>query len=205
MRKSPGVSVNPKTSIHIILGPMKSEKSLEAIRQTKRYQVVYGKESAIFVNPKIDIRASNGIAKSRGGNEIECTICDDLSEIEALESFQKAKLVTLDEAQFFSDLFKFIMKHCDKKSFIITSLDSDWKQEKFGQVWSLIPYATVEKLTGFCELCRDGTPSVCTIAVGPMEGQISVDTTEGTQYLAACLQHRTSEATKEEFRKRQTE
>jgi thymidine kinase len=184
---------------------MRSEKSLEAIRQTKRYQVLYGKESTIFVNPRIDIRTSDGIAKSRGGNEMECIVCDKLSEIEGSDLFQKAKLVTLDEAQFFPDLFNFVMKHCDKKSFIVTSLDGDWKQEQFGQVWSLIPYATMEKLTGFCELCRDGTPSVCTIAVGPMTGQVSVDEAEGTQYLAACLQHRTSEAVKDEFRRRQTE
>jgi thymidine kinase len=209
MRKSPGV-VRPsdfdkkiKTTIHIIIGAMKSDKSLEAIRRAKRYQVLDGDDSVLFVNPEIDIRSSDGVAKSRAGNEIQCIQCKELKELEGTRSFDIAQTIILDEAQFFTDLFEHVMRHCDKKSYVIASLDGDWKQEQFGQIWSLIPYASLEKTQGFCEICRDGTLSVCTVPTQEMNGQVAVDGEKGTLYLAACLQHRTPESVKQAFRDKQ--
>src|SRR4030042_3610010 len=139
---------------------MKSGKSEEGIRRAKRYQRFC---KVLFVSPEIDFRSRDGIVTSRSGLRFDTTIVSKLADLENHEEFQLAKVIILDEAQFFPDLFDHVIKWCDNKSYIVSSLDGDYKQEKFGQVWNLIPYADqVTKLTALCDLCEDGTARVCT-------------------------------------------
>ena len=42
------------------------------------------------------------------------------------------------------------------KSVFLYGLDADYKQDKLGQMWDLIPYATtMKKLTGKCAKCEN--------------------------------------------------
>jgi thymidine kinase len=114
-----------------------------------------------------------------------------------MEIFGQAKVVVLDEAQFYPDLKEFVCEFRNEKTFIVSSLDGDYKQDKFGQVWDLIPYAQhVEKLLALCEFCRDGTVAVSTITTHALDGQVHVvgiDDAPSKEnvdtFVPVCLEH----------------
>ena len=56
---------------------------------------------------------------------------------------------------------------------IICALDSDYKREKFGQIWELIPHAHyINKLYGICNNCVN--TSIFTHRVTPDKKQVIV-------------------------------
>lgn len=182
--------------LHVILGPMKAEKSSEAIRIANKYKRYY---KVIYVDSKINTRnkvfdkqGRQGLVKSRSGMEIDCIIVQFLHELEQDPKFKEAHLVVIDEAQFFDDLYDHVTKWCNQKSYIVVSLDGDYKQQLFGQACNLIPIADeITKLTAFCEICCDGTPAVCTIRTTDDESTVvDVDSAEGDKYMVVCRKHR---------------
>lgn len=178
--------MKPKT-LDIYLGPMKSEKTLEAARNANRWGI-FGK--AVFLNPQIDARSRNGLANSRSGIKSKCLVIEKLEDAETMQEFIDASLVVIDEAQFFVDLVEHVRKHRKEKSYIVVSLDGDYKQEKFGNVWDLIPICdNITKLKALCQICKDGTEAICTIATKPMNGQVRIAEADGDEYLSVCINH----------------
>ena len=178
--------------VRIILGPMKAEKSTCAVRLARKYGHFC---NVLLVNSTVDTRSADEFIVTHSGEHTKCTKVGKLSELEELETFKEAQLVVIDEGQFFGDLKEHVFKFCDVKSYVVASLDADAKQEKFGQVWDLIPIAKyIEKLHGLCEICKDGTPSICSIKLGGFDKQISVDDFQASdsspKYLTVCLKHR---------------
>ena len=173
------------------MGPMKAEKSTSAVRIARKFGHFC---NVLLVNSAIDQRHKGDFVVMHSGSHSECVKVSKLSELEDSEQFQKAQLVVIDEGQFFSDLKEHVIKHRNSKSYVVASLDSDAKQNKFGQIWDLIPYATsIEKLHALCEVCRDGTSAICTIRIGHFNKQISVDNLDGDplgpKYMSVCIKH----------------
>ena len=179
------------TKLTIIFGPMKSEKSTAVIRLARKYGKYY---NVIVVSPIINIRTSDGLSKSRNGISIECINVKRLKDLSDNNRFLEADIVVIDEAQFFENLDTFVKKWLTQKNFVISSLDADAKQEKFGHVWNLIPFATkVKKLCALCELCQNGNRAVATI-INPKykdqrQDQISVVDGNSDYYLPVCFAH----------------
>lgn len=176
--------------LRIILGPMKAEKSTSAIRISRKFSHFC---SVLLVNSAVDTRDEDEFIKTHAGEGAKCIKVHALAELEDRDDFKDAQIVIIDEAQFFPDLTKHVTVWCDRKSYVVASLDGDAKQEKFGQVWELIPYCDyIEKLHALCEVCKDGTPAVCTIHIGEFNKQVSIDNMDGkSKYVAVCRQHRT--------------
>jgi thymidine kinase len=173
-----------RPTITLYMGPMKAAKTARAVQDAQKYALFC---KVIYVNPKVDIRSSDGVVRSRSGLNMECVTVERLYELLSLPAFKEASVVVLDEAQFFPDLKDFVVEHYDSKSFIVASLDGDYKQGKFGQVWDLIPYARhIEKLLALCELCMNGNPAVCTITRTPLEGQVNVVGTTESVFIPVC-------------------
>lgn len=174
------------------MGPMKAEKTTRAIQIAQKYSLFC---KVLYVNPKVDIRSSDGTVKSRNGLNSTCVGVVALGDLFQCEAYSSSDVIVLDEAQFYPDLKEFVLSQKDKKTFIISSLDGDYKQEKFGYVWDLIPYADhVEKLLALCEVCRDGTPAICTITTEPLDGQVHVVGTGKESepkdfFIPVCLEH----------------
>lgn len=65
------------------------------------------------------------------------------------------EIIGIDESNFFEDLKLFVIKELkNNKNLKVVGLDGDYKQEKFGQLLDIIPYANkITKLTSLCELC----------------------------------------------------
>lgn len=178
------------TFVAIFMGPMKSGKSLQLAIFASKYG---GSMKILAVKPKIDTTTNENEIASRAGLNVKCITIEHLSDLESLKEFLEAEIILIDECQFFSDLKSHVLKWRLEKSYVLGSLDADDKQEQFGQVWSLIPYARkVKKLTAICEFCNDGTISVASIALGQKGSQIEIDDRNNSQYRSVCERHITN-------------
>ena len=176
---------NPRS--HLYVGPMKSGKSAHLIAHAQKYGVFC---SVYVIKPKIDTTASKEEIASRIGTKVKCVALNELSECHEDPAFLTATVCVIDEAQFFPDLLQHVMLWSPKKNHIIAALDADSEQKKFGQVWDIIPYVhEVAKLCALCEMCKDGTEAIATIAKGEKTSQIQIDDREKTVYKSVCHYH----------------
>ena len=95
-----------------------------------------------------------------------------------------AKYIFINECQFFIDLKYYVLEQLKKdKTICIYGLDADYKQEKFGQVWDLIPYATnIEKINGTCKYCNNLSIVSCRITNNDCQYL-----PDASQYVPLCL------------------
>ena len=70
--------------------------------------------------------------------------------------YQKYHVIGIDEGQFFTDLYQFVMQAVERdgKHLLVVGLDGDSFKHKFGQILDIIPLCDkVEKLSATCQLC----------------------------------------------------
>lgn len=141
--------------VEIIIGPMFSGKTSRLISECKKYRDKNIK--TILISSKIDTRDDNSVI-THDGNKFEAIKTNKLNSIIDNEEFQHAEVVCIDEAQFFDDLYNFILniEHM-KKLIIISGLDADSDRKKFGQIIDCIPLCNkIEKLEAQCMLSNNG-------------------------------------------------
>ena len=74
-------------------------------------------------------------------------------------NYKSAKVVLINEAQFFPDLYESVLKmlSSNKKVYIV-GLDGDFEKNKFGEILDLIPHCDkVQKLNSLW-FCKTGEP-----------------------------------------------
>ena len=137
-------------SVHIILGCMYSGKSTELRRRISRYEAVG--IPTLTVTSTLDTRGTLG-EKLR-------TRVKFLRELLGTPELRAAKVVGIDEAQFFPDLLDFVREMEHEKTLILAGLDGDSNREPFGQILLCIPLCdSVVKLTA---LDTDGSEAIFT-------------------------------------------
>ena len=124
------------TRIEIILGCMYSGKSTELLRLTKRYQAI-GK-NILLINHTNDIRTGNSVKTHRNETEnaLKITNLMDMFSISNQKTaIIKADVIGIDDAQFFGDLYEFVLAiEQFGKTIIISGLDGDSDRKPFGQI-----------------------------------------------------------------------
>jgi len=143
-------------SLEIIMGPMFSGKTEMLIERHNKQLDCLSIEQIIAFNYFKDTRYGDNIISSHNGKQIPSINIQTLSEIFNYNKFEKKTHIFINEAQFFPDLKDTVIKLVEQhnRHVIICGLDSDFKREKFGQIWDLIPYADkVTKLYGKCNNC----------------------------------------------------
>lgn len=156
-------------SLEILIGPMWASKSTELIKKIKQYKVI-GK-TILVVNHSFDNRNLNSENSQNLENSIPkqqiCThdnvpypavMCSNLETI--LPISYDYDVILIDEAQFFDDLYKIVLKLVDEldKIVIIAGLSGDTEKRPIGQILLLIPHADkVVHLSALCIKCSDGT------------------------------------------------
>ena len=72
------------------------------------------------------------------------------------DSIENANSIYINEAQFFLDLYEFVLEQLNlKKHIYIYGLDGDFEQKKMGSILDLIPYCdSVCKLKSICNQCK---------------------------------------------------
>jgi thymidine kinase len=147
------------SQIDIILGPMFSGKSTELLRRCNRYKAI-GK-SIILINHSFDTRTDSSI-KTHENHKEPAVKTLKLMDIIQLENYLNCEVVGIDEAQFFEDLYEFVI-YTEKlnKIIIISGLDGDSNRKPFGQILDCIPLCdSVVKLNAMDMIDKDGTPAI---------------------------------------------
>ena len=173
--------------LSIIMGNMFSGKTSELIRRLKRLKVI-GKK-ILVVNSAKDTRSPDEVLKTHDNVQFNCHKVYDLFDVIHTDEFDEADIIAVDEAQFFPRLKKFV--ECvlvTGKTIILTGLDGDSYQRKFGELIDCIPLASeVTKLSALCMVCNNGNP-------GPFTQRKVADLTleligGSDMYSAVCRKH----------------
>jgi thymidine kinase len=147
--------------IELIIGCMYSGKSSEILRRIQMYKTL-NVPVAIYTHSSDTRYAESGNICTHNRICIAAHPVTNLMNIRNLEDYKKARVVFIEEAQFFGDLFATVMDcvGIDNKIVIVSGLDGDFQMKPFEQIVRLIPCAeTVTKLNALCKICGDGTPA----------------------------------------------
>jgi thymidine kinase len=106
-----------------------------------------------------------------------------------MNTFTEARLIVIEEAQFFKDLYKFVkyaVDTCDK-DVLVVGLDGDSERRPFGRIAEIIPLCDkITKLTAMCKRCANGSPAIFTHRKDSDTSVIKVGT---DTYEALCRKH----------------
>jgi len=169
--------------LELIIGPMYSGKSTELVRRCSRYDAI-GKHVQI-VNHSLDSRCSEHSVRTHRGAEYPAVKLQQLKD-----SFEfLPDVIGIDEAQFFPDLYEFILSIDDSDTIVIVSgLDGDFRRLPFGDILRCIPLCdSVTKLNAMCALCSNGTPGIFTKRLTHDQALVCVGAQDS--YSAVCRKH----------------
>ena len=145
-------------NLEIIIGPMFSGKTSELIKIYNEY-VLKG-EIVLGINYDKDTRYGDNAIISHDQQRMPSVNVAELIQIKIdynlSQLFEKATIIFINEAQFFKDLKRWIIKYIDttNKTFILCGLDSDFNRKRFGDLLDLVPHADkLTKLYGTCTKC----------------------------------------------------
>ena len=150
--------------LEVILGCMYSGKTTRLINVYDKCKV--SNIPVISINHSIDTRYDDRLMSSHDKIKIPCIKSDNhlmnLLQSEHSNDIENAKVILINEGQFFSDLKEFVELMLSKyKKIYVCGLDGDFERKKFGQILDIIPLCdSVHKLTSLCSKCGDGTPAI---------------------------------------------
>lgn len=172
--------------INVICGPMFSGKSTELIREIRRCKII--NIPYVSIKPLKDTR-DKGI-KSHDNEEEHCYKMGDINNVKQLEEYPNAKIIFIEEAQMFDNLYDFVVEESKNgKSFYIAGLNGDRDMKPFGDIIKLLPICDkIIKLSALCKKCGDGTEANFTKAIGEI-GSEQVVTGGSEKYEAVCRYH----------------
>ena len=142
--------------LKIIIGPMFSGKTTYLLDVIKKYSSEGVK--TLLISSKTDTRDSSCVI-THDGTYHKALKVDKLCDIIHIKDFLHSDVICVDEAQFFGDLYDFVLSvEQHKKYVVISGLDADSDRNKFGQIIDCIPLCNaVEKLESNCMISNDGT------------------------------------------------
>lgn len=168
-------------SIEVICGSMFSGKTEELIRRMRRAQLA--KLTIEIFKPAMDTRYHHANVTSHDSNSIPSTPVDHSSTILLLGN--AAKVVGIDEAQFFDDELPDVCNQLANSGIrvIVAGLDMDFKGRPFGPVPALMAIAEhITKVHAVCVRC--GAPANYSYRVA--EGQQKLLLGEKDHYEPRC-------------------
>jgi len=144
--------------LEIVIGCMFSGKSTELIRRCNRYKAIG--HSILYINHSNDTRTTDFIQTHNKNKEKAIKLNTLMPFLESIE-YTTSSVIGIDEAQFFPDLYEFVVASEKKnKKIIIAGLDGDFNRKPFGKILECIPLCDeIVKLTA---LDKDGTPAIFT-------------------------------------------
>jgi thymidine kinase len=162
--------------LEIFIGPMYSGKTSKLLDMYKKY--TFCKIPVCVINHEIDVRYHETMLSTHDKLMIPCLQTSRLMDIWSITDLdatienqdeinnhmlmRAAKVILINEAQFFDDLLVAVTSMVnDGKIVYISGLDGDFERKKFGQILDLVPFCDkITKLTSLCGLCKNGTPGI---------------------------------------------
>lgn len=150
------------SELHLFMGCMFAGKSTELLRQYKINQQRFrNKNEILIINHAADIRyAEEGksVVSTHNKEQLESQSVSCLKTLQESEEYIQSKVILIDEAQFFTGLYDFVIKAVedDNKIVYVFGLDADSDRKSFGELLQLIPMATTyQKLFAKCDCGAD--------------------------------------------------
>ena len=175
-------------SLELYCGPMWAGKSSTVLGTLRRYSSIGWK--ILLLTSDLDNRYAAGMVVSHDQEKYPALAVHSLSGVAKTKIYGDAKLIMIDESQFFPDLYDFVLKAVDTdgKHVICVGLDGDSDRKPFGDLLRLIPHCdSITKITSFCSECRDGTPALFSYHRSHKNEQVSVGHTN--HYEPLCRKH----------------
>ena len=169
-------------SLKLILGCMYSGKTTEILRIVNSLKHI--DEIPLIIKPVIDNRYSKDKISTHNKQVHNCLT---LNSLEEYENPFHVKYIIIEEAQFFNNLYDFVLKQVDRygKNVIVVGLDGDSDRKNFGEIHRLLPICDdIIKLKAYCSICKDGTIGIFSKRISDKKDQILVGS-EG-DYIAVC-------------------
>jgi thymidine kinase len=170
-------------------------KSSAVITKVRRAEVIGWK--TLVITSSIDTRYENtdtgtSHLTTHDKNSLSALGVSVLKGVCERSDYISARLIVIEEAQFFPDLYEFVIRAVEKdgKDVIVVGLDGDSDRKPFGQMLNLVPIADeILRLTSLCKRCGDGSPALFSALVrGTAKAeQIFVGGTD--VYEAMCRKH----------------
>jgi thymidine kinase len=138
--------------IEVICGSMFSGKTEELLRRLKRAK--YAKQQVEIYKPRLDTRYDALKVVSHDANQILATPVENCLEI--LSMVKDAKVIGIDEAQFFDDKIVEVCQTLATKGVrvIVAGLDMDYRGQPFGPMPYLLSVAEyITKVHAICVHC----------------------------------------------------
>ena len=142
-----------------------SHNSTFLINVINKYKIIDKKILVISHSLDATRYSAKFLSTHNDNTKIPCKFISKLEGLEEEEEFINADMIIIEEAQFFEDIEKFVTKHLDnsEKHFIVSGLISDVNRKPFYPFINLVVHADkIHKLEGFCNVCKNSTPSIYT-------------------------------------------
>jgi thymidine kinase len=178
-------------SLTLIIGPMFAGKSSAILQKVRRADVLGWKHLVITnrIDTRYDLSGCQVVTHDHAS--ADAVGVQVLAEVLGTDAYTDARLIVVEEAQFFPDLLNFVKKAVDedKKEVVVVGLDGDSDRKPFGEILNVLPLADeVIRLSALCKRCGDGTRAVFTALVrGEKSGQVCVGGAD--MYEAMCRRH----------------
>ena len=177
------MTLTPKNAgwIELICGSMFSGKTEELIRRIIRAQIA--KQNTAIFKPNLDNRFSTEEIVSHNNRKIKSIMVSNALEI--LVKVGDAKVVGIDEAQFFDESLIRVCRELssNNKRVILAGLEKDYLGKPFGPMPELMVEAEyVTKVLAICVVC--GNPANFSYRITSESSQILVGETD--KYEARC-------------------
>ena len=171
-------------SLRIIMGPMFAGKTSEIQAIVRRYTCL-GRAVLVLTSAMDDRYQEGGVTAIINHDRLSVPARairpSDLLEVLKWREFLSARLIVLDETQFFSegsgDLERFVKVAVEglQKDVVLVGLDSDADRKPFLGFLALCAQADlVEKKTALCVSCNDGTPAIFTRSLKERADRVTV-------------------------------
>jgi len=177
-------------SLDLVLGCMFSGKSSYLLSSIRKYKEIHW---PVFVITSIFDKRYTNQTKIVNHNKDSCVAniaVEDLFHAMIDTTFLNAKVIIIEEAQFYKNLVEFVRLAVDvhQKHVIVAGLDGDVNRDPFGEVLNLIPLAdSIVKLKALCKKCNDGTHAIFSSKIS--ENKSLVDVGGSDKYEALCRKH----------------
>ena len=147
--------------LEMFIGPMWSGKTSELLKLHKRFS--FCEIPVLAINYLRDDRYVTNTICSHDMVNIPCCSATELNNVsdivnnEVNDTFEKAKVVLINEGQFFKDIYDWVKTAVEQhnKQIYICGLDGDFQRNSFGDILKLIPICDkVTKLHSLCGGCK---------------------------------------------------
>lgn len=177
--------------LQIITGPMFSGKTTELRRRLSRYMV--NVDNVMIINSSQDTREQDDVLSTHDKTidiKLHVKKVSNLTNLMTTSEWENAKVIGIDEAQFFGkDIKNFVVNSMKNgKVCIIAGLISDINCSDFGYMKDLFNFATeIITLTAICKKCEKLTPASYTIRLTNTKCIIEVGGSD--KYIPVCWKH----------------